>query len=223
MNCIFCKSELSQDSKFCPNCGKAVPIADTSAIQDIQAFIDGRIKAQTTFLSARDFLQGAKPLRFRWIITIIGAIISIPVFCLGAIPAFIISTFICGGKHLKLNAKKYTLPCDVDIQELGEFLRRNLTPLAFSEWQVGIPSAFGLRDDSTAVIQCVFENKTVHRIVFQEDKDTYKIIVQGATTKNHMIRGGTLASAGLMFKNEYRVQPILAAAVEYYFQQQKEV
>lgn len=163
--------------------------------QGILDFIDSRIKTQTTFLSAQDFLKGAKPLRFRWIITMIGAIISIPVFCLGVIPAFIIATFICGGKHLKLNSRKYTLPCEVDIKELGDFLRQNLSGFAFAEWQVGVPSAFGLRDDSTAVIQCVFENKTVHRIVFQEDKDTYKIIVQGATTKNHMIRGGTLASA----------------------------
>lgn len=218
MYCKSCKTEVNPSSKYCPNCGKLLSETDDFLDQGVLGFIESKIKAQTTFLSTQDFLQGAKPLRFRWIITVIAAMISVPIYCLGVIPAFMLTLYICLGKNIKLNARKYPLPCEIDIENLGDFLRRNLSSLSFTEWQVGVPSVFGLKDDSVMVIQCVFEHKTIHRIVFEEGKDTYKIIVEGPTTKSFLIRGGTLASSGLMYKNGYRVQPILAAAVEYYLQ-----
>ena len=220
MYCNSCKTEVNISGKFCPNCGSAVSDASAVGRQDVLSFIDGKIKAQTTFLSTSDFLQGAKPLKFRWVITFIGALVTCPWYCWGAIPAFIISMFVCSGKLIKLNARQYPLPAQVNIEKLGDFLRQSLSTLPFSEWQVGVPTAFGIRASADAV-QCVFENKTVHRVVFEEGKNVYKIVAQGATAKQHFLRGGALASSGLTYKNAYRTQPILAAAVEYYFQQEK--
>lgn len=219
MYCKQCNTDVLQTGQFCPNCGgKLTGDIKATGNTSLMQFIDSQIQSQTTFRSAQDFMQGVKPLRFRWIITFIAAIVSFPIFCLAAIPVYILATFICAYKHLRLNGKKFDMPNKINIAELCDYLRINLNPFPFTEWQLGNPSALGLKDNATTVVQFVFEGKTVHRIVFEDSSSTYKITVQGATTKQHFLHGGTLASAGLLYKNAYRTQPVLAAAIEYYFQ-----
>lgn len=238
MFCKNCGTPINDDGAFCPTCGASTGIAksavptdlpkanqNASTNGDIKAFIDCHVRAQSVFVTAEDFIKGAKPLRFRWYIASVAGFMS--AFIHPGLALFVAPTaFLLGGilvsafKLLLLNRKKYPLNEEIDLDDLTLFLRNNLSFLPFSNWQRGVPSNFGIKDNSVNIIECTFEGKTIHRIQFPVDKNFYKIICNKTSRKSLLLNGGKRSSA-LMYKNGYKVKPILEAAMQYYLAQQK--
>lgn len=140
MYCNNCKKEIPTDDKFCPDCGS--PVSEMSCMQ----FVDNCIKTNTTYLTAQDFIQGAKPLKGRWIASavtmgIIGIILEIvaqnnaslsrhsvqDVLYLVFVPwiagllcglfVFVMSSIVYGFKVTKMELKTHKMPDNWKLQE----------------------------------------------------------------------------------------------------------
>lgn len=189
-------------------------------------YVDKVIKEKTTFIDAKSFLEGAKPLKKMWMVIFIAVIVAfllnpgMGILC--AIAAIMVPTFVTTFLNLKMNAQKYVYDdsAKFDLDELCNFLKDNLKELPFTEWQRGNLSTFGVVSENIEIIEVCFKNKTYHRIIFDKSrKSEYQIQVSHASTKERVKR----MSQGnvLLYKNHYVVAPILNAAVECYFLEKK--
>lgn len=243
MYCEKCGMQLSDDAAFCSRCGlniaqtKAPPAEFQKAqlpptafqmqappqMNDVQqtpcmAYVDQKIRETTTFINAQAFIDGAKPLKWRWLPILLGGIVTIPVLGMGALIVWLVTDFAAGAMLTKLNLKQYQLPqgLQVDLDDLTQFLSANLSSLPVTAWQRGNPSTFGLQAENLEVVECLFRGKTYHRIMFDRNHPgVYKIMVFTSTGKERLKNGGG-NNPVVLYKAHYLLQPILAAAMEYY-------
>lgn len=189
---------------------------------ECREYVNNEIKKQTTYIDAKSFIQGARPMRrikiIMWIIAFVLALINIGIGILAAlVVAFIAPMFIASFRLLKMNAIKYQVGSvkPVNVDDLCAFLSENFTEY-FTEWQRGNPAIFGRVAENERVIECCFKNKTYHRIVFMIGHEgEYQIMGSHITTKERIKR----ASRGttLIYKHHYVVAPIIKAAMDFYF------
>lgn len=229
--CINCDTELGEDDLFCRNCGT---MQETTGVEqndptkmpnapDFAEYVDSRLREQTPFLDTLSFIEGAKPLKWRWPVTfaatvlgvVIDPFIGIAVF----MAALLLNIFVCSFLLTKRNQKKYSMNGKkVDCEELAVFLSKHLQGLPFSAWKRGNPAFLGIRNSKIEVVECMFKQKTYHRIIFDTKyEDTYQISTNDTSRKERIKNGGKTSSA-VMYKADCIARPILEAAVEYYLQ-----
>ena len=194
---------------------------------ECREYVDKIIKEKTTFIDAKSFMEGAKPLKIMWLILLlavaVGLIINTGVGILCGLVAIVMPMFITTFLNVKQNAQKYSYDgsVELDLDELCKFLKDSLNDFPFTEWQRGNLSTFGVVSENIEIIEVCFKNKTYHRILFDKTrKGEYQIQVSHASTKERMKR---MSHANvLLYKSNYVVAPILNAAVEYYFSTEKQ-
>lgn len=232
MYCPECGQLLSENQKFCSECGTQIPLKkpetnhrkpEKSAASNFSAYIDKYISKETTFTSASSLINGARPLRFKWITTAASSLLGCITIGLGGIIiGFLVSIIafriILPILLIKRGSKKYqTFGKTIDIDDLAFFLERNLDSTYFTAWQRGTPSAFGLKNTGLLIVECLFNNKTYHRIIFDQDElSFYKIETSGVTAKERLKDGGD-RNPNTLYKSDWIVRPILEAATKYYF------
>ena len=238
MFCPRCGNEVSENQKFCSECGNPIPVRKHTPAQPAQRnsnkadhsslskYIDKYISKANTFTSASSLIHGAKPMRFTWMI--IGILCLLGFFVLG--PTGVIFGLLVSFVVIRLtllilmitrSSKKYTtMGCQVNsdvLDDLAVFLENNLDSTYFTAWQRGKPVTLGILTADLLVIECLFNNKTYHRIVFDPDSSgTYKIETSRATAKERLKDGGD-RNPRRLYQSDYVVRPILEAATKYYF------
>lgn len=233
MYCPECGAKLNTPSKYCPNCGALIPgtgnyihtEVERAQINNIfpnfKEYLDKYISHVTVFTSAEAYLSDAKPLRWRWPVILFasllsGCLINIGMALVVFLISFIIIRIICSVGIVKINAKKYAM-CGktISIDQLAQFLEKALSDLPFSGWKRGTPTVLLLGSTGQLAVECLFQNKTYHRIVFDPQKpDAYTIQVARATGKERL--KDCSSSPVLCYKNDFLTRPILEAAMKYY-------
>lgn len=139
MYCPECGTAINEGQKFCSECG--APIQKREQMQTAQmpftqpnvdkrfiSYLDKYIRNTTTFTSAASLIEGARPLRFKWII--IGTVCALGLLFAnvpGLILAFLLSLIafriILPLVSIKRNRKTYlTNGHTVDLDQLSVFL-----------------------------------------------------------------------------------------------------
>ena len=244
MYCPECGHPLTENQKFCSECGTKILQAITStapqlssknptetnvldeAIQglpDFSAYVDRYVSEVSTFTSVASLIQGAKPLRIKWItfvvLTILGFFVSGPLsFILAFLVTILAFRIILPLVLVKRCSRKYdTQGHAVNLDDLAFFLEKNLDANYFTAWERGTPSVLGMKKSGFLLVRCLFNQKTYHRVLFdQDDMSFYKIETSGVTCKERLKDGGD-RNPNVMYKSDYVVRPILEAAMKYYF------
>lgn len=244
MYCPECGQLLEENQKFCSECGTKIPYASTNptaqqsfhnptetsvpndivqGLPDFSAYVDRYVSEVSTFTSATSLIQGAKPLRIKWLafiaLTILGFFVSGPYsFILAFLVTIIAFRIIWPIVLIKRGSKKYDVQGHtVDLDDLARFLEKNLDANYFTAWERGTPSFLGMKKSGLLLVRCLFNKKTYHRVLFdQDDMSYYKIEVCGVSNKELFKDGGD-RNPNLMYKSDYVVRPILEAAMKYYF------
>ena len=244
MYCPECGQRLMKNQKFCSECGTKIPYINPSAVAqqsiqnsaeavvsntvkqglpDFSTYVDRYVSEVSTFTSANSLIHGAKPLRIKWItfaaLTVLGYFISGPLsFILAFLVTILAFRIILPLVLIKRCSRKYdTQGHTVDLDDLALFLEKNLDVNYFSAWERGTPSVMGMKKSGFLLVRCLFNQKTYHRVLFdQDDMSFYKIETSGVTAKERLKDGGD-RNPNLMYKSDYVVRPILEAAMKYYF------
>ena len=239
MFCPRCGNEILENQKFCSECGNPIPVRQHTPAQPVRQnssntndsciseYIDNYISKATTFTSASSLINGAQPLRFTWMIIAVLCILSLFVIgpagvIVGLLVSFIVIRLTLLILMIARSSKKYsTMGCQINsdvLDDLAIFLENNLDPTFFTAWQRGNPVTLGILTADLLVIECLFNNKTYHRIVFDPySSGTYKIETSRATVKERLKDGGD-RNPRRLYRSDYVVRPILEAATKYYFQ-----
>lgn len=239
MFCPECGNQLSDNQKFCDECGTKIPMKPKSkpVVQDsppialpsdqstaFYAYLDKYIRETTVFSSTLSLIEGAQPLRFKWIAismvcVLAGLISGIGGLILAFLISIIISRLIIIALSIRRFRKTYTTwGRTADIDELVVFLENHLHRFGFTAWKRGNPTgALGIRIGDEYAIECLFNNKTYHHICFDINKPgKYRIEAVRATVKERLKDGGD-RNHNVLYKSDYIVRPILEAATKYYF------
>lgn len=239
MFCPECGNKLSENQKFCDECGTKIPIKQRSnpVVQDISPaalpanqstsfhiYLDKYIRETTAFSSANSLVDGAQPLRLKWIVisvicTLLGVILGIGIMFLTFLVSILLSRLVVNVLLIVRLRKVYTTwGRTADFDELVVFLEDHLCRFNFTAWKRGNPiGALGMKIDDVYVIECLFNNKTYHRICFDLNKPgKYRIETTRATVKERLKDGGD-RNPNVLYKSDYIVRPILEAATKYYF------
>jgi hypothetical protein len=219
---------------------------------DFRSYVDNYMRKQTGFNSTQDYLNRKNPMRKIWFILFVGSIIVGGINAIGAFNnggnalgsflifgvmglgvSYVFTYLGCGIVNGIRNSKKQllsqTAEGKVDLEGLIEFLRENLQNFSFGEWHTyKAPVLGGFIESNIDIIECVFNNKTIHRIVFVDDEPFYKIctvgIVDSAAAKTARAMAGMLGVNNRrkpnfykLYKNSYLTLPLLEAAMECYF------
>ena len=187
----------------------------------MKEYVDLYIRENTAFIDTKAYLEGYKPLKNRWPITLLIAAISalvnplLPILVL--MLSFLVVIFLTEGCLIMFNQEKYSLNNKkVNMDELTLALSEGLADLPLTEWRRGVPTKLGMKIEEQEVIECLFNNKSYHRIVFNtNDSNCYTIKCNDSTKKERFKNGGTKNSV-LMYKSDKVLRPILQAAMEYY-------
>lgn len=236
MYCPECGTELAENQKFCSECGARIPIRHSEPKTDgvisksvssqnsdeFVAYVNDQIRKYTTFTSIESLIEGAKPLRFKWIsilaISGLGLLIgSIPGLVIGCLGSFLVFRVILLLLLAKRTQRKYPNGRrSIDIDDLAIFLEDNLSQFGFTSWQRGNPALFGIRDTDQLIIECLFRQKTYHHIVFDiRDMRNYRIETVRATAKERLKDGGD-RNPNLLYKADCIARPILEASIQFY-------
>lgn len=206
MFCPECGNQLSENQKFCDECGTKIPIKQKSkpVVQDIPsiapppnqsaafyAYLDKYIRETTAFSSTLSLIEGAQPLRFKWIaISLVCVFAGVISGIGGIIFAFMISVILSRLIVIALSIRRFrktytTWGRIAEIDELVVFLENHLHRFGFTAWKRGNPiGALGMRIDDEYVIECLFNNKTYHHICFDTNKPgKYRIEAVRSTVK----------------------------------------
>lgn len=238
MYCPTCGAELSETQKYCSECGTQIPLQKDTQAKNVQqhanqknypnfsVYLDKYIRKATTFTSVASLINGAQPTKFKWLIISMLCLLGYMSLGIGGIIVGLLISFIIIRLTLLILlivrcCKEYTSLGQVinveTLDNLAIFLENNLDSTHFTAWQRGKPVTFGVLTADLLVIECKFNNKTYHRIVFDpEAKGTYKIEASRATAKERLKDGGDTNPSSL-YKSDYIVRPILEAATKYYF------
>lgn len=245
MFCPECGTELMEQQRFCHNCGTALspdiwkmeydeepevesffpsPAKNTPDVGsgDFRSYLNKYIRDTTTYSSAFSFLSGAAPLRFRWPITclvclLLSSFFNIGIGILGFIFSFIITRLICAVLVITRNRKQYPLyKKSLNIDDLASFLDENLCDYQFTAWRSGHPSFLGSVYSDCEIIECLFRDKTFHRIILdQKHAGSYRIVADRLTGRERLKDAGS-HNPTLMFISDFLARPILEAAIKYY-------
>jgi flagellar basal body-associated protein FliL len=218
---------------------------------DFRSYVDNYVRKETGFDSAQDYLNRKKPMKPIWLILFIGTIIlgsiggifainrevdamitSLIMGVMGLGALYFISYLLCGIINATRNTKKQfisqTIGNKIDVERVTAFLHENMQCFPFGGWHTyKAPILGGLVASNIDIVECVFNNKTIHRIVFVGDESFYKIcttgIIDSTAAKAIKTTAGILGVNNSspnfykLYKNSHMAVPFLKAAMEYYF------
>lgn len=251
MFCNKCGNKIDDDSVFCNMCGSDTGVKNSDETNvsntedqgvkldiqtgnnyaDFKQFVDNGVRNNTEFSSAKDILENSKPLKFVWIILLVGAVIGVVlslvqkmdivlslIFTLVVIAwgAFPIAYFIGISKSSKLRKQVHYIDTKVDIDNLINFLNTNLYNIypSLGSWQRGKNEAIVCKFNKKVCViidfSCTDDGKNYFTINTKKEKDLLVWMMSGDFNV-------TRTNAGFSeYSCLYKISQIVESSIEYY-------